>query len=66
MTHSSHSVKLKLDPKIERTFHILRRATNQITVEETSNRSIELSPRFEFIGFKICSIKLELVGYTHI
>ena len=49
MTRSSHSVKLKLDPEIERTFHILRRATNQITVEETSNRSIELSPGFNAV-----------------
>ena len=49
MTRSSHSVKLKLDPEIERTFHILRRATNQITVEETSNRSIELSLGFNAV-----------------
>ena len=50
MTHSSHSVKLKLDPEIERTFHILRRTTNQITVEETSNRSIEPSPGFNAVA----------------
>ena len=47
MTHSSHSVKLKLDPEIERTFHILRKTTKKITMEETSsNKSIESSPGF--------------------
>ena len=50
MTRSSHSVKLKLDPEIERTFHILRRTMKQITVEETSNRSIESSPGFNAVA----------------
>ena len=51
MTRSSHSAKLNLDPEIERTFHILRRTTKQITMEETSSsRSIESSPRFNAVA----------------
>ena len=50
MTRSSHSVKLKLDPEIERTFHILRRATKQITAEETSSsKPIESSLGFNTV-----------------
>ena len=44
MTHSSHSFKLKLDPKIERTFHILRRTTSkseQEKIENMANKSLK-------------------------
>ena len=51
MTRSSHSVKLKLDLEIERTFHILRRTTKKITVEETSSsKSIESSLGFNTVA----------------
>ena len=44
MTRSSHTGKLSLDPEIDRTFHILRRRKNQITVEKTP--STEPPPGF--------------------
>ena len=34
MTHSSHFVKVPLDPEIDRTFHILRRITNNLEQEK--------------------------------
>ena len=51
MTRSSHSIKLKLDTEIERTFHILRRTTKKIKMKETSSsRSIEFSPGFNTVA----------------
>ena len=37
MTRSSNSIKLKLDPEIERTFHILRRTTSKSEQEKIEN-----------------------------
>ena len=37
MTRSSHSIKLKLDPKIERIFHILRRTMSKSEQEKIEN-----------------------------
>ena len=44
MTRSLHSVKLKLDPEIERTFYILRRTTSkseQEKIENMANKSLK-------------------------
>ena len=50
MTHSSHTSKLSIDPEIDRTFHVLRRRTKQITMEETSSsRSTEPLPGFNLV-----------------
>ena len=50
MTYSSHTAKLNLNPKIERTFHILRRSAKHITTEEASpGRSIESPLRFNTV-----------------
>ena len=50
MTHSSHTGKLSIDPEIDRTFHVLRRRTKQITMEETSSsRSTEPPPGFNLV-----------------
>ena len=44
MTQSSHIAKLNLDPEIEKTFHILRRSTKYITMEEASPSRYTESP----------------------
>ena len=50
MTRNSHTAKLNLDPKIERTFHILRRSAKHITTEEASpSRFTESSLGFNVV-----------------
>ena len=50
MTQSSHTAKFDLDPKIERTFYILRRVVKHIIAEEASpSRSIESPPEFNVV-----------------
>ena len=44
MTRSSHVVKIPLDPEIDRTFHILRRTTNNLEQEKIkimANKSLK-------------------------